>query len=333
MSDQNRFSRNLDRLHGSVQRSRRPHSADHSLVNSERGVSAILLAVTATAIVAVAALAIDLGEGFRQKRLLSIATDAGALYGAQALYYLHTSNPTPTQANRIVADAANFTTENAPGTAPTVELGVWNAGTFTPASAGVNAVRVKNQKVMPTVFTGIWGINSILPNTESVAAMGPAGGADCLIPWGLAKSFLQGRNFGDTLTIPQQSNGNWGKLDINGNMSSGPNYLDAMEHGLCGYPLEVGDTVSPGTGNAQLQNAFDGRLASNPIVTIPIVNAFGNGNANVTIVGFAVVQLIAQRGNGGGWSGDFKLLDLPAGNGISSTPIGSPYASTWALVK
>jgi len=144
---------------------------------------------------------------------------------------------------------------------------------------------------------------------------------------------MQGKHYGDTISISQPSPGDWGKLDVGGiNSSSGPVFFDSMQSGMCSAILKVGDTVSPGTGYAQVTPAFEERLDTNPIVTMPIVQAFGNGNSQVTIVGFIVAELLTQGNNGSNWNGQIRFLREETGLGASGS-VGQPYAMNRVLSR
>jgi hypothetical protein len=226
-----------------------------------------------------------------------------------------------------------------------IESGNWNSGnrTFTANGAPLNAVRARAQRGVQTTFGIIMGLLKLSPKVDSVAAVGGANHVDCMVPFGFNQSFLTGKNFGDTINISNQANGNWGKLDFgldaDGhplNASSQPDFSWGMLNGVCNTQADIGDSVTPGTGGSGLSqndnNAFQARMEANPIVTMAVVDQFLSGNRPVHIVGFIVVELVGQGGHGRSWSGQVRLLRAGTGSGIDG-PTNAPYALSRALVK
>lgn len=296
--------------------------------DSERGVSAVLFALMITAIVGCTALVIDVGTAFWHQRKLQVATDAGALSGLQTIVK-GGNNATAT------TDAISFTTANdTDAVVDLVEIGKWTTGTFQAGAVPVNAVRVKGSVSVGTYFARIFGFNSLLPKVESIAAYGFSNNAQCLLPFALDDNVLAGKNFGDTIDVGVNSPGNWGKVDLDGNMSCAPCFVDAMTNGLCGKSVSVGDQFTPGTGNGGVSNGFDGRMGVNPIAVLPVVQSFPNGNSSpVTVVGFVTVQILGNLGKGSHWNGKLKFLNDQAGMGLSSTGPSGPASHARALVR
>ncbi len=302
--------------------------ASLSARREERGAVVLLAAVLAFALMGAAAISYDLGLARIRRLDAQVACDAGALAGVTQLMQGQTAAVAQTEARNV----ASINLPN--GIIQSVEIGRWDGANQAFVTTGLpNAVRIFAAQSVPTVFSRVWGQLSTTPRTMAIATYDGSNDVNCLIPFGLEDDSLVGKNYGDTMTINHASPGNWGKLDIGGNMSSNPVFLAAMASGACSATVSIGDLLSPGTGFAGVVNGFDSRIASNPIVTMPIVNGFSNGNSSpVTVVGFVVAQLILQNGNGQNWSGQIRLLNEFAGNS-SGGSIGAPGSHARFLVQ
>jgi hypothetical protein len=110
-------------------------------------------------------------------------------------------------------------------------------------------------------------------------------------------------------------------------MSSGNNFSNAMRDGVCSTTVAVDSTVSPGTGFAQVKQAFEERMQTNPQVTIAVVNDFGNGNAPVVVIGFIAADIINITGSGNNPDYQIQLRLVKrivgnAGGGPNNPPFG-----------
>jgi hypothetical protein len=170
-------------------------------------------------------------------------------------------------------------------------------------------------------FGAVLGIDTLRPNASAIAAVDGAGEVNCLIPFGLNASVLAGANFGDIITITGPSPGNWGKIDIDGNMSSNPVFVAAMTNLLCTSGVSIGDQFDPGTGFAGVLDGFEGRIALNPIVILPVVDHFPNGNSSkVTVVGFVAAKLLTNDQVPNGNQGNPASNNGNGNSGSSSAP-------------
>src|SRR5262249_22676782 len=140
--------------------------------------------------------------------------------------------------------------------------------TFVADTAPFNAVRVAARRQVPTAFGRILGFRELDPATHSIAYLSGTGSATCLAPFGITQAVVDANGYGNVIDISSPSPGNWGKLDIGGNMSSNPVFVDGMVNGLCNTTVNVGDAISPGTGFAGVINGFDGRYDVNPFMLI-----------------------------------------------------------------
>jgi hypothetical protein len=146
----------------------------------------------------------------------------------------------------------------------------------------------------------------------------PSGQPQCIRPFGVEASFLSRTpvSSGDTFTVGgTQESGNWGKIDIFGNSSSGQEYEQMMMNNACDDSFEVGRSVSQGTGNADIRQVFDALLSDQtpPFASqgmiIAVTSDFSSGNGSVTIQRFMKVDLLSHSGTGRGWSSTFRVVD------------------------
>ena len=112
-----------------------------------------------------------------------------------------------------------------------------------------------------------------------------------------------------------QGSGNWAKIDLEGNASSGEEYTKMMLSNLCDKAIAPGSYVSSGTGNAQIDQVFQAllddtsppRAAENMVLAV--TSDFGKGNSQVQIQRFIKVDLLSQAGSGSGWRATFRIVD------------------------
>lgn len=305
--------------------------------DDESGVSILFISIMLTALLGAAAFTLDLGNAFWTQRKIHYAADAGALAAVQKIIETRAANGivAPSDQSLVVTDANTFTTQNAPNvTVSSVTLGTWLNGTFTPGGTSPTAVRVVATEEVPTFLARLFDIDSVTPVVSSTAAIGGSNTVDCLVPFGIGQQVLNGKTWGDTINVNVNSPGNWGKLDMGINGSCAPCFQQAMANGVCGFPVQVGDDLEPGTGNGGLQNGFQDRADSdNPYVTIPVVQTFLNGNHDVSVVGFVVVKLVKGLGKGSNWNGVMELVKASAGEGGGAVNPAAPFAFSRMLVE
>ena len=304
----------------------------------DRGVSIILLAVMISVIFAFATFGVDVSRGFSVQRQLHIGTDAAA-YAAAGVMANNSADLTA-----IENEARAIANENGLlDSELEIELGQWTpsgtSGTFQgipdplPAGWVTDAIRVSATRDLPAAFAKALEWGGLSPRVTSIA-IGQTGGNNviCGMPFGIAEHILQGVQFGDILDLSVQSAGNWGKLDIGGMMSDRNNFIDAMVNGACDAELVIGDQVSPGTGYAGVADGWDDRIDVDPFVVLPIVQQFFDGNHDVTIVGFVVVELIGQSDQTGGGNGSGGTGGGNGGSG-GGNGAGALWSGTVRFVK
>ncbi len=308
----------------------------------ETGTTLVLLAVFIVALFGFMALSVDVANVLNRQRAANVGTDAAALAGVALL------TNSPQSSTAVIAEATTIAAANGVTAAELaagggIQLGVWTPasnpapgqplGTFSVSGAPWNALRVAAKRTVQLAFGTVVGMTAMTPAVHSVAQIGSANNVPGLIPFGVTTNELNGVHWGDTITVNWQGSGNWGKLNLcDINMSSNPNFNNYMTNGVpCS--ISIGQQFDPGTGNAGVNNAFNARIAANPLVVIPVVNAFGNGKSSkVTIEGFVVALLVSSGKNGSGWSGQIQILHGFTGNTAGGSS-GPPYALARVLVE
>ena len=143
--------------------------------SDERGSVTVLVALTATALVAILALGIDLGALFNARSEAQRAADAAALAGASAFLEYQEGAAVSAARTRAVEFATGNEVRNE-AIAPT-EVSVW----VDLDSSTVRAAVRRNG--IPTWFARLVGIDSVDIGAEATAWAGTAGAASCVKPF------------------------------------------------------------------------------------------------------------------------------------------------------
>jgi len=313
----------------------RPRRSQHLDVRDQAGSTLVLVVSFVMVLFGFAALAIDIARVYKEREHEQFGTDAAA-YAGVTLLTNASSGTAKAAAIQEATDVAgaNGVTASEITSGGSVQVGQWTNSTFTADATPYNAVRVAAKRTVGMTFAKVVGQTSMSPGAHSIADLEGLGSVDggLLIPFGVTTNQIAGKQYGDIVDTGRGTPGNWQKIDLCGvNMSDPNNFVPAMVNGvLC--QGSVGDTPNSGPGNAGVNSGFDARLQSNPIVLMPVVDAFGNGIGPVDIVGFMVGQLISAGGNGSSWSGQIQILSkvvsgLPGGQ---KTP---PFAYVRVLVQ
>ena len=126
----------------------------------QRGQSLVLVVISMTVLLGMAALVLDLGLGWYAKRQLQASVDAAALAGAQEL---------PSNAN-AVARAHEYIVKNPTrGVSDLQDTTITKCLTTAPGCAPVNALTVKATAKADTAFARIFGINSMTVGAKATA--------------------------------------------------------------------------------------------------------------------------------------------------------------------
>lgn len=299
---------------------------------SHRGFILVLCSILMTLLVTFLAFSIDLAKAYYERRNLQIAADAASLAASNML------GPTINYST-ILATITSVANANAVTAAEVTHVqprcGVWDSNTFVPQSANVcdrasTAVEVTIHRSVAASFGRIVGINDIKISARSVSYKPLYERGNCIRPFGIEESFLSSLRMseGSTFTVGgTQESGNWGKIDLNGNSSSGQAYTDLMLSSLCDEAIAAGSWVSVGTGNAQIWQVFDTLLrdATPPFawqnMIFAVTTDFPNGNGLVQLLRFIRVDLVSQRGSGQNWAATFRIIDLETDPETKNPPI------------
>lgn len=291
--------------------------------HQERGFVIFLFLVFATVLMMSLAFAVDIGKAHDQQRQIQIAADASSLAAVGAL----TQNPTY---SNVLATVTSIAQSNGVSYAELMDnpprCGTWSNGAFIAnqtahCDSSSTAVEVSIFRSLPTNFARVLNKDQLNLRARAIGYLPPPVNGSCIRPFGVESSFLSRLNLspGGTFSVQgNQGSGNWGKLDIGGNMSSGSQYTSMMLNNVCHADVARGHSVSVGTGNAQIDQVFQTLLddstppfaAKNMILAL--TSDFGNGNGLVQIDQFIKVDLLNQSGSGSRWQATFRVVEWDA---------------------
>lgn len=314
-------------------------------IDSQQGSMIVIASVLIAGLLVIASLVVDVGMVRVQHRQINIAADAGAMAGVLKLLD-PTSSTTDVVTEAQNAAAANGLTAAEIAARGTIDVGNWDGSQFVSGASPLNAVRVPGERsVLFSLGRLIW--TQMNPAVDSIASLAAANDVSCVIPFGLEWPALFDVNNnnaplyqpGDLFVLTRQDAGNWGKIDIGGNMSSAPNFIHAMQDIDCSPEVvSVGDSYTVGSGSAGMagvKDAFEWRLQNEPVLTMAIVDDFPNGNSStVNVMGFVVVEIMSVTGSGNNWTITLKFLDdQPVGATGGGAPNNGILANARVLVQ
>lgn len=290
--------------------------------HSEKGAVLVLLVCCLGLCIAFLAFAIDVARAIAEKRKIQIVADLSSL---SALHRLGRNATYQSVLERILTVASVNGVAAAEVTQIVPRCGVWASGVFLPAATGVcdatsNSIEVTIQRSLPLYLPQWFAKNALLLEGRSVSYQPPTVG-NCIRPFGIEESAVEASSLvnGSTFTISgTQNSGNWGKIDLDGNSSSGTVYTDLMLNNLCNDAFAPGNWVSAGTGNAQISQVFQTILSdasATPAwrnLVLALTSDFPRGNGLVQIRRFMRVDILSQRGGGQGWSATLRIVELDA---------------------
>lgn len=278
------------------------------LRSSERGATIVITAISLAALLAVGALAVDLGNAWQTRRQVITASDAAALAAAQT----YVSGGTG-----CGAVAPDYVARNAPAATMV---------SCTATTGGTGSVTVEVEQRASYILAPVFGIMSHAVSSSTTVRWGSPVSVSGLRPFGLC---MEGSNeVGDwyldpttdlDVTIPYGKDdnadacnfgddvpGNWGMVDFDGGANSNTDTRDWVANGYDGPvtagPLTGDCTVSTdacyegdtGAFSSSIQSELQDLVDSGETFTIPLFNrADGTGsNALLHLVGFAKVTLL-----------------------------------------
>jgi len=307
----------------------------------ERGTFILLMALSLLGIFGFAALSIDIGHVYQQKRDMQSATDAAALAGVGLL-----TNSSPDKA-AIIQAAQTIALSNgvslAEITAATaydgaIEVGTWDTNNTPPFTANTspsstwNAVRVPAKRNVGLIFGKLTilggGFAAMSPVVHTVAVRSYPNQAYDVVPFMLTTNYAS-NPFGTQLQFTKneyKDTGNFGKASFPGTTGD---FGTQMQNG-CNCTLSISNIISGVAGNSDVSGGLNNALGRN--VVVPIVNELPANHGDVMIVGFAVIHIDAVDGNGN-WTVTFTLVDAGVGIGTGGPPSGTPFAFDRLLVE
>ena len=295
----------------------------NSPIETQRGFVAVLVSLFFVVLVTSVGFAVDIGRAQDEKQQIQIAADA-ASFAAAAVLGTQTDLSTVTSRVESIAIANGASLEEVRKSPP--RCGTWTNGAFVPHARNVcdsqtTAVKVTVSRAVPMKFAKMVRSEDISIEARSVSYIPPAVSGNCIRPFGVEASLLNSISpaVGSTFTVGgTQDSGNWGKIDLDGNSSSGQVFTSLMMNNVCDEGIGRGKYVSTGTGNAQIWQVFDTLLADDtpPLawkdMIFAVTSDFKGGNCTVQIERFMKVDLLSQSGSGSNWRATLRIVDLDA---------------------
>ncbi len=285
---------------------------------TERGAVMVITAVSMVALLAAAALAVDIGNGFQTRRRLVTTSDAAALAAAQDFVL---------GANGCATQAAAFVNANFP------DANLLACSTAAGSSANAGAVTVSVDAEVRAWFSPVIGLGNFDADSSTTVEWGGPIAVSGLRPFGLCatgsnafQAWLGNPTSTAVITIPYSKDdqpdacngdanvpGNWGVIDFNGgsnpqgetNTWTQDGYDGLVNAGTLGATCDT-EAFACYEGNpGSFNNPLAGPLAflrDNQITfTLPVfdsLNELPGGNAQFHFVYFVNVQLVDFRVNG-----------------------------------
>ena len=307
---------------------------------SEREIASafVLTTIMLAVLCGFAAMAFDLGRTYVRKRQMFFAADAGTIAGVAKLI------PTITDPSGVAAMVADAEAEAASIAATNglaspdivIESGNWNPANnpkfddypTDPSVDPYNAIKISGASEVDSVFAQVIGVSALFPSVDSIAV--GESNIICMKPFGVEIDTLEPGGVplqpGDKFEVSGQSEaGNWGKLDIGGNMSSGNNFEDAMlGSGACDAGIGIGNSMEPGTGfGGPIGQIFDDIIADPDYsvreMTLAVVDNFVQGNHPVVLMNFLRARLTptycCNYDGGAGFEAEFEVIEYPVDPG------------------
>jgi putative Flp pilus-assembly TadE/G-like protein len=292
-------------------------------IKDSRGQAMVLTVVFLTVLLGAAALSLDVGSWYHQKRQLQAKADAAALAGAQAL---------PLSTSDAQALAIQYAAENG-GTLNTSDI------TFSTDYTTNDTISVKMSEPAPGFFSKLFGLNTVTVGAHAAARSDKFDQAKYAAPIGVQFShpLLSGSGCPcfdqpTTLTLDKVGPGGFKLLNLDGTSGGiNPHTLaDWMEHGLDAW-MPLGNYWSdPGAkfDSGGMQTALDDNIGKE--LLFPVYDSISGNGSNLTYhvigwVGF-VITSYAARGNNGTLDGHFTRViwqGLQGARGGNSTDFGN----------
>jgi hypothetical protein len=322
---------------------------------TRRGQVVLLSPILFLVLLAVLALAVDIGAIALEKARMQNGADAAVLAAVGVLTEERSDGSTEADARAAATSAAQeLVSANAPGASLQLEFGVLSeSGDFTPVSVDTVATEVRAADArddgapggpLALFFAPIFGVRSCDVSAEAGAetsgqvtavlhGLAPfAVPKDRVPPIGQEFSFYPGAGGGgggkgEDQTAP----GNWGLLNLDGGSNNTPELEDWIENGYPGMvsiDTDLGFTWVEGTPGwrAALEGALQDKIGQ-PLMVCVYDEVTGNGsNADYRIIGFlrlilTYVDLTGKNAEVRGRVADvISLHDIVVGSGGWESP-------------
>jgi Flp pilus assembly protein TadG len=245
-------------------------------IRAQRGQALVFTVITLAVVLGMAAMVLDVGAWFHQKRHLQATADAAALAGAQAL---------PERPGDATTLALAYANKNNGGV---------DAGDITISTSkyGNDTIRVNSQKTSPGIFSRLLGIDSVNVGATATATRGSyTGWALGLAPWVIDKPSVA---FGQVVTFKvtsgdQASAGNFGGVDLPVKEkgcapgSGGNDYYDLIATRAHSCLVNVSDKLPVEPGNkAATGTAVRDRGAKQNFDPYSLLTTYANGSTEIT---------------------------------------------------
>jgi len=267
----------------------------------ERGQAVVLTTLALVVCCGMAALVLDVGHWFRDKRRLQGTADAAALAGAQLL------PDTPTLAKITAQDYANKNGGDVAGAAIVV----------TSTYGSNDTIAVTGQRTDPGIFSRVLGTLDVNITAVAKARVGLPQSVLHVAPMVVScnhplikncnnSSKLPTFNVPTTLQYdPMGAPGAFGMLNLskNGGTPGSSEEADWILNGYSAY-LDVNKNYQSDPGakfsSQEVQGALDARLAGDPVLLFPVFRTLnGTGqNAKYFIIGWVGFHLTSYVANG-----------------------------------
>jgi Flp pilus assembly protein TadG len=264
-------------------------------IKDDRGSAIVFTVLSLTALLAVAALAVDVGSWYRADRKLQAKVDAAALAGVQELPY------DPGKATSV---ALNYAQLNGAGPNPTVAI------------TGANdTIKVTGAEQAPGIFSKLVGIDSVTVHAEASAKASGLSQARLVAPLGVSdthpmlqcvKTKPPASCYGPTTIVESKLStvpGSFGWLSLDGSNAGASSLEDWIKNGYPN-PLGVNKWYDAATGakssTCEALNLVKGKDLLFPVYATDSAHApNGNGQSGkYYIIGWVVFQVTGASSDG-----------------------------------
>jgi hypothetical protein len=289
-----------------------------TLVRSERGQAMVMTVIFVAVMLGMAAVVLDVGSWFLDRRQLQAGVDASALAGAQNL---------PSDTSGAVGAAQSYASKNGVGS-PSISISSRNRSNDT--------VDVSASRISQGFFAKVFNIASVTLHANASATASPLDAVYKALPFGVAADdpdLVCGTAcFNQPTTVPIGKVGVPGNFDlISLNGATTPDDLDPLIRNGYSNLMQLGDySGTPGTkfNSSQIQDAMQSRVGDT--IVLPVYDSVsGNGDntsyhvvnwVSFTITGFDL------SGDSGSLYGSFHRL-IQSNGETGGAPGDPPYAA------